>query len=215
MLKKKNLARTLKKSSRIRATLFFYSIKTDRFQFCESWLEVWRCLMLEFMEDAWSYETQPCSFKVKIGKYFRKYTPDILVALLGGRYRFEEIKPRETIDDLARKKIDALNAVLDPELYDAIIVDADEYSGSIEIANLELLYRYMRHPPVFEKSHLDGFARLLGQNYWSFGDAARLLEAKCAIGIADAWWLIGAGWLCADLSAPLTVDSQVIWRQCE
>lgn len=168
-------------------------------------------MQLEFKDDVWSYETQPFTVRLVIAERREKYTIDILVELLNGTFRLEEIKYAEAVDERVNAKLDALRTGLDSSIFEVELINADFYPTSVEIANFEFLYRYLRHPPQLDTTQLNAISDVLGNAAQRFGDVARLLEGKLGIEIATSWWLVGVGRLTTDLLQPLSIDSLVRW----
>jgi hypothetical protein len=101
--------RKLPKSSLIRPTVQFYSVKNRASMFCESQHEKDGFKMLEFSPKVESYVTQPKSFKWTFDGKNLRYTPDVLIKYCADTYEYVEIKPlSKTTTESFNRKFSAL-----------------------------------------------------------------------------------------------------------
>lgn len=85
---------------RSKHTIYFFSYKNNCHIWCESFLELYYALMLEFDESVRHYASQPEFFNV----YGRRYTPDFLVLYTSGYAEYIEVKHTVFIKDEFLKK---------------------------------------------------------------------------------------------------------------
>lgn len=150
------LARKLERCSRVKESIAFYSHKMRAMQFCESRLEANAALLREFDPNIEAYLTQPQSFGYLISGKQVRYTPDALVKLKNGSFRYDEVKEA---DDLIKPHISSKYAYLTEIFAQTIghplhMNTALSESDCFTVPNLQMLYLYRCQPiaevPAFE-----------------------------------------------------------------
>ncbi len=87
--------KNLDRFSQVKPSISFYSKKNQRLMYCESHVEVGALLQLEYDTTVERYQTQPESFGyIRDGKK-RRYTADVLVKHVTGKFCYEEVKTRQ------------------------------------------------------------------------------------------------------------------------
>lgn len=154
-----DLARKLERCSRVKESIAFYSHKMRAMQYCESRLEANAALLREFDPKIEAYLTQPQSFGYQIrGKQVR-YTPDALVKLIDGTFRYDEVKEADELSKshIARKYA-YLATIFDEKIGHPLYLNtALSESDCFTIANLQQLYFYrcltVSEEPALELVH--------------------------------------------------------------
>ncbi|KMN48634.1 hypothetical protein VL04_18350 [Chromobacterium violaceum] len=199
--------RRITQGARGRRTTLFPSRMNDVTLALESQLETSFCLQLERNLEVTGYRCQ--ALELELGKG-RRYFPDFLIRMHGGRWLVREIKPsRLHLTDEVRERLGEIEKLLALCGFDFAVVDVTDLPGQVQLENLYSLY----HRSIIKqwsRQECDLAMALIAQQpgpqtlgSWH----THLAEAGLSPLLVDH--LLFHGQLSADLDRPLRLDMPV------
>lgn len=189
---------------RSRHTINFYSYKNNCHIWCESFLELYYALMLEFDESVRCYASQPEFFNV----YGKRYTPDFLTHYVSGYSQYVEVKHTFFINDDFFGKHELRKEVILSHTKEELIIVSELDIDSVTTENYELLKGFRQ---VDVSDLLTKIERL--PKKVSLARLEKFVSKIVGFTRAHAWALVAHQHFYFDVSKPFGADTMLMRGQ--
>lgn len=166
------------------------SQKTQKTQWCESYLEVCHCYWLEWLRSVKAYQTQPVTLAFRMRQRVLTYSPDTLLSTSRDRLVFREVKPQSRLDKNPAlvDKLIAVRAACDARgVGFEVVTEAQIQRPPLGI--LRSIYHYGHVQPP-QQSLVRLKSALAGQECLTLSEAYGI----CASEQLPAWYVLSWMW---------------------